>query len=89
MTSNARLHSHPKNETHPHEEPKYVAQKLVCHVAGGSLVYILLLTVQLVYKKFFYEKYIQNKLQEFVDLCTVCNVRKNLVARLIFASILN
>lgn len=69
------MHTHAaRNETHPHDVQTYMPQIIVCRTAGASLVYMSLVAAQLIYKKMFYEKYIHNKLQEFVDLCTVCNV---------------
>jgi len=56
------------------ESKLHVPVSISCRVAVGVMVYVIVAMTQIVFKKLVYEKYVQDKLHEFVDLCSVSNV---------------
>ncbi|XP_023223368.1 meckelin-like [Centruroides sculpturatus] len=51
-----------------------VPYSFICRFSVGSCTYIILATVQIFLRKLIYERFFQDKLQEFVDLCSVSNI---------------
>jgi hypothetical protein len=68
--------SDPRNTFVLDDYQRYVPQSRICRVAVGALVYCSLTIINIIFKKFVYESLVSNKLNEFVDLCSVCNVSK-------------
>lgn len=46
----------------------------VCRFAISISIYLLLIGVQLMFRIFIYERYIEYKLQQFIDLCSMANI---------------
>lgn len=49
-------------------------QDTILQVAVGIIVYIFLYTVQRLISFLFWERYIRNSLQQFVDVCSMSNI---------------
>ena len=65
----------PNNSFVKNESQRYVPQSTTCRLAIGALVYSIFAFLNICFKKFIYETLINDKLHQFVDLCSVCNVR--------------
>ncbi|RWS01333.1 meckelin-like protein [Dinothrombium tinctorium] len=61
-------------EASDNETQKHIYTSSGCRIAIASFSFIILATLQIIFKKFFYMKIIKDKLHEFVDLCSVSNV---------------
>ncbi|XP_042225116.1 meckelin-like [Homarus americanus] len=49
-------------------------QSYVCRFALSISVYGVIAAVQWIFKIAFYERYVENKLQQFIDLCSIANI---------------
>ncbi|XP_068208396.1 meckelin [Palaemon carinicauda] len=57
------------------EDTDYVSpQSYVCRFAVSVTIYGLIAAFQWIYKAAFYERCIENKLQQFIDLCSIANI---------------
>ena len=57
-----------------HKLPVVVSFSFVTRFALSISVYFLLVSIQLIFRTAFYERYIEHKLQQFVDLCSMANI---------------
>ena len=51
-----------------------VPQSFVCRFAISISIYLALVAAQWVFKLVFFERYIENKLQQLIDLCSIANI---------------
>ncbi|GFW13235.1 hypothetical protein TNCV_4121341 [Trichonephila clavipes] len=58
----------------PEDVHKYVPYSTCCRFALGVLVYLSVAILQVVVRKGLYERFVEDKLQQYVDLCSVSNV---------------
>ena len=56
------------------ETDKDVNYSLTLHCGIGALIYIIFYIVQWLFVIIFYEKCFNNKIQHFIDLCSVANL---------------
>lgn len=64
----------PENHLTIQASQMFVPQSSTCRLAIISITYICLVCIQLFWKRIITEKLFKNKLNEFVDLCSVANV---------------
>ncbi|XP_067004734.2 meckelin [Anabrus simplex] len=64
----------PELHTDPAEYMAISPPSLVCRLAVGFLVYILVYFLQFLFVKGLYERYIKNKIQQFIDICSLANI---------------
>lgn len=53
---------------------RYTPYSIVCRFAIGASIYLLIAFLQLAIHRVIYERFFEDKLQQFVDLCSVSNV---------------
>ncbi|KFM66491.1 Meckelin, partial [Stegodyphus mimosarum] len=53
---------------------KYVPYSTCCRFALGATVYLSFAILQMIVRKIIYERFVEDKLQQYVDLCSVSNV---------------
>ncbi|CAL1292605.1 unnamed protein product [Larinioides sclopetarius] len=53
---------------------KYVPYSTCCRFALGALVYLSVAALQVIIHRGLYERFVEDKLQQYVDLCSVSNV---------------
>ncbi|XP_042906064.1 meckelin isoform X2 [Parasteatoda tepidariorum] len=58
----------------PSEVHKYVPYSACSRLALGASVFLSLALLQVVFRKGIYERFVEDKLQQYVDLCSVSNV---------------
>ncbi|GFT73874.1 hypothetical protein NPIL_460851 [Nephila pilipes] len=58
----------------PEDVHKYVPYSTCCRFALGVLVYLSVAMLQVIVRKGLYERFVEDKLQQYVDLCSVSNV---------------
>jgi len=63
-----------KNNFRPSTGQTYVPESYICRFAIGSFTYLILALIQIIYKRTAYERLFKNKVDEFVDLCSVSNI---------------
>lgn len=51
-----------------------VPQSFVCRFAISMSIYLSLIISQWLFKVVFYERYVENKLQQLIDLCSIANI---------------
>ncbi|XP_076061869.1 meckelin [Oratosquilla oratoria] len=66
--------SDPYSNFHPSTLDYVPPQSFVCRFAISTVVYIIIFLVQWIFKALLYERYVENKLQQFVDLCSLANI---------------
>nr|XP_053641598.1 meckelin-like [Cherax quadricarinatus] len=49
-------------------------QSYVCRFAISMSVYVIIVAVQWIFRVVFYERYVDNKLQQIIDLCSIANI---------------
>ncbi|KAG0718835.1 Meckelin [Chionoecetes opilio] len=55
-------------------EDNSAPQSFVCRFAISISIYLALVMAQWVFKLMFYERYVENKLQQLIDLCSIANI---------------
>ncbi|CAG2103105.1 unnamed protein product, partial [Medioppia subpectinata] len=63
--------SDPSNSLTRDESQRYVIQSTTGRIAVGGLVYAILALLNIAFKKFIYETLLNNKMHQFVDLCSI------------------
>ncbi|KAG8176834.1 hypothetical protein JTE90_001973 [Oedothorax gibbosus] len=53
---------------------KYVPYSTCCRFALGAIVYLVIALLQVIVRRGLYERFVEDKLQQYVDLCSVSNV---------------
>lgn len=67
-------HADPKTEFSPENIHVNIPYSFICRFSVGSCTYIILAAIQVILRKLIYERFFQDRLQEFVDLCSVSNI---------------
>ncbi|XP_071524785.1 meckelin [Panulirus ornatus] len=57
-----------------HDKDYNPPQSFVCRFAISMSVYAIIAVIQWFFRVVFYERYVENKLQQFIDLCSIANI---------------
>ncbi|MPC34408.1 meckelin-like [Portunus trituberculatus] len=64
----------PDSSFHDDRQGSNVPQSFVCRFAISISIYLAIVMAQWLFKLMIYERYVENKLQQFIDLCSIANI---------------